>query len=107
MGSQISKSGIEEHLGAGIVLTGGTANMGNFISLVKFRTGMDARKGNLVLHLNEKNKEFIHPDNYTVLGLLNMTTEKTNAVIQVKPKKKQKKKIVDFLHSFRKWFREF
>ncbi len=92
VGSQITKSGVEEHLGAGIVLTGGTANMGNFISLVKFRTGMDARKGNLVLHLNEKNKEFIHPDNYTAFGLLNLIVEKPEAVINEKPKKVKKKK---------------
>ncbi len=90
--AQISKSGIEEHLGAGIVLTGGTANMGNFISLVKFRTGMDARKGNLVIHLNEKKKEFIHPDNYTALGLLKMIVEKTDSVVHEKPKKEKKKR---------------
>lgn len=90
--NQISKSEIEEQLGAGIVLTGGTINIGNFISLVKFRTGMDARIGNFVLHLNEMNKEIIQPDNYTVLGLLNMITEKTDAVISKKPKKDKKKR---------------
>ena len=89
---QISKSEIEEQLGAGIVLTGGTANIGNFISLVKFRTGMDARKGNLVFRLSEKNKEFIHPDNYTVLGLLKMVVEKTDAPVSGKPKKVKRKK---------------
>ena len=89
---QINKSGVEEHLGAGIVLTGGTTDMENFISLVKFRTGMDARKGNLILHFNEKNKEFVHPDNYTALGLLKMVVEKTDAIIQEKPKKIKRKK---------------
>ncbi len=90
--AQITKSGIEEHLGAGIVLTGGTSNMGNFISLVKFRTGMDARIGNLVIHLSEKKKEFIHPDNYTALGFLKMIVGKTDAVIHEKPKKEKKKR---------------
>ncbi len=89
---QISKSEMEEQLGAGIVLTGGTSNLENFISLVKFRTGLDARKGNLILHLNEKNKEFIHPDHYTALGLLNMVVEKTDAVVSEKPRKVKKKK---------------
>jgi cell division protein FtsA len=54
---QIEKSGIVDQLGAGIVLTGGTSNLENIISLVKFRTGLDARKANLVLGLHEKHKE--------------------------------------------------
>ena len=90
--AQISKSGIEENLGAGIVLTGGTTNMGNFISLVKFRTGMDARKGNLVIHLNEKKKEVVLSENYTALGLLRMIVEKTDITIREKPKKEKKKR---------------
>jgi cell division protein FtsA len=90
--TQIVKSGIEEALGAGIVLTGGTANMGNFISLVKFRTGMDARNGNLVIHLHDKKKEFVNPENFTALGLLKMVVENTDAVIQNNTKKKVKRK---------------
>ncbi len=72
---QIEKSGVGDHLGAGIVLTGGTSNLDNIISLVKFRTGLDARKGNLVLGLNEKHKELQNSDIFTALGLLNLTAE--------------------------------
>ena len=89
---QISKSEMEEQSGAGIVLTGGTSNLENFISLVKFRTGMDARKGNLVFNLNEKNTEFVHPDNYTALGLLKLVVEKTDTIISESPKKVKKKR---------------
>ncbi|MBK6283530.1 MAG: hypothetical protein IPF54_13545 [Draconibacterium sp.] len=75
MNFQIEKSGVGDHLGAGIVLTGGTSNLDNIISLVKFRTGLDARKGNLVLGLNEKHKELQNSDIFTALGLLNLTAE--------------------------------
>ncbi|MGC9355507.1 MAG: cell division protein FtsA, partial [Mariniphaga sp.] len=40
---QIEKSGIADQLGSGIVISGGTAGLNNLVSLVKFRTGMDAR----------------------------------------------------------------
>jgi cell division protein FtsA len=78
-------------LGAGIVLTGGTSNLGNIVALVKFRTGLDVRKANLVLSLAEKNKEIQHPDYYTALGLLNLTgRNSTQAVAQpVKPVKEK------------------
>ncbi len=92
---QIEKSGVGDHLGAGIVLTGGTSNLDNIISLVKFRTGLDARKGNLVLGLHEKHKELQNCDNYTSLGLLNLAAE--NSTIEeetpnVKPQKIRKPK---------------
>ncbi|MBN2636581.1 MAG: cell division protein FtsA [Prolixibacteraceae bacterium] len=90
--AQISKSGIEDLLGAGIVLTGGTANVGNIISLVKFRTGMDARLGNLVIHLNEKRKEYIQQENFTALGLLKMIVERTETMVREIPRKNKKKR---------------
>lgn len=83
---QIEKSGIVDKLGAGIVLTGGTANLENIISLVKFRTGLDARKANLVLGLHEKHKEFQGSDYYTALGLLSLVESKTVSVLPVKEK---------------------
>jgi cell division protein FtsA len=88
---QIQKSGIERDLGAGIVLTGGTSNLGNIVSLVKFRTGLDVRKANLVLSLAEKNKDIQHPDFYTALGLLNLTVKRSTPVSiqQVKPTKEK------------------
>ncbi len=92
---QIEKSGVGDHLGAGIVLTGGTSNLDNIISLVKFRTGLDARKGNLVLGLHEKHKEFQNNDNFTALGLLNMAAENSSIeeeVPKVKPQKIKKPK---------------
>lgn len=84
---QIQKAGIERDLGAGIVLTGGTSNLGNIVALVKFRTGLDVRKANLVLSLAEKNKELQHPDYYTALGLLNLTGRNSTQAIPkpVKP----------------------
>ena len=92
---QIEKSGVGDHLGAGIVLTGGTSNLDNIISLVKFRTGLDARKGNLVLSLNEKHKELQSSDIFTALGLLNLTAENKTEKVELpitKPEKIRKPK---------------
>jgi cell division protein FtsA len=92
---QIEKSGVGEHLGAGIVLTGGTSQLDNIISLVKFRTGLDARKGNLVFGLHEKHKELQHTDYLAALGLLHMTAENNTVQAEIpveKPQKPKKKK---------------
>jgi len=91
---QIEKCGIADQLGAGIVLTGGTSNLENLVSLVKFRTGLDARKGNLILGLHEKHKEIQSNDNYTALGLLSLVENKVVAdeSIMIKPVKIKKPK---------------
>lgn len=89
---QIDKSGIAEHLGAGIVLTGGTSNLDNIISLVKFRTGLDARKANLVLGFTERHKEYQSGDYFTALGLLSMVEKNTVTVAPVAEKPKPVKK---------------
>ncbi|HRX11288.1 MAG TPA: hypothetical protein P5210_06560, partial [Draconibacterium sp.] len=93
---QIEKSGVGDHLGAGIVLTGGTSNLDNIISLVKFRTGLDVRKGNLVLGLNEKHKELQSSENFTALGLLNLAAEniavEEEEIPKIKPQKIRKQK---------------
>ncbi len=86
---QIEKSGITDLLGAGIVLTGGTANLDNIISLVKFRTGLDARKANLVLGFTERHTDYQSNEYFTALGLLSMVENK--AVTIVPPKEKQVK----------------
>jgi cell division protein FtsA len=90
---QIEKSEITEFLGAGIVLTGGTSNLENIISLVKFRTGLDARKGKLVLGLNENNKQLQTEEYFTALGLLNLAQQKAEAESLVKKKTAKVKRI--------------
>ena len=67
---QIEKSGYLEKVGAGIVLTGGTALLPNLSQLIKYRTGMDVRKGIPRLKLDHPWKELEDPRNATVLGLL-------------------------------------
>lgn len=91
---QIEKSGIADLLGAGIVLTGGTSNLENIISLVKFRTGLDARKANLILGFTEKHKEYQSSDYFTALGLLSMVEKNTviAAPVKEKPEKVKKEK---------------
>lgn len=89
---QIEKSGIADQLGAGIVLTGGTSNLDNIISLVKFRTGLDARKANLVLGFTERHKEFQSTDYFTALGLLSMVEKNTVTASPVTEKPQAVKK---------------
>lgn len=67
---QIEKSKVHDQLGAGIVITGGTSNLKNIISLVKYRTGMDARLADLVPHKYEFKNEDLNAEYYTALGLL-------------------------------------
>ncbi len=68
----IEKSGIGSQLGSGIVITGGTSNLNNIVSLVKFRTGMDARKAFSVIHPSNRRKDFQTHEYLTALGLLKM-----------------------------------
>lgn len=84
---QIERTGIESQLGAGIVLSGGTANIENLVSLVKFRTGLDARKANLSLQFQPKTKELSIAENYTALGLLSTAVSKTEPVNERERKK--------------------
>jgi len=89
---QIGKSGIEDQLGSGIVVSGGTANLNNIISMVKFRTGMDARKAfPVILPVNRK-KEFQDQELLNALGMLKLSLKKENNMINGKRKKKTEKK---------------
>ncbi|QGY43371.1 cell division protein FtsA [Maribellus comscasis] len=101
---QIGKSGVEEKLGFGVVVSGGTADMSNLISLVKFRTGLDARKAFPVIHPVNRRKEFQNQDLLTAFGLLKMTLEKEeeSESIRTKRKKEKKKKENNGLSPWRK-----
>jgi cell division protein FtsA len=89
---QIEKSGITDQLGSGIVISGGTAGLNNLVSLVKFRTGMDARLAFPVIRPANKPKDFVGSDYLTALGLLKMALEKADPAPKPKIKKEKKKK---------------
>jgi cell division protein FtsA len=89
---QVEKSGVSEDLGSGIVLSGGTSALNNLVSLVKFRTGMDARLAFSIVHPSTKIEGLEHPDFHTVLGLLQMALEKVDPLPKEKKKKPKKKK---------------
>ncbi|WP_167615561.1 cell division protein FtsA [Maribellus sediminis] len=89
---QIHRSGIEENLGSGIVITGGTCNMDNIISLVKFKTGMDARKGHSLIYPATRKEEFQNTEYLTALGALKMVLSSagnTNTSTHVRKTKKK------------------
>ena len=75
---EIQRSGIEENLGSGIVITGGTSNLENIISLVKFKTAMDARKAHAVVHPVNRREEFQDKEMLTALGALKLVLSSTN-----------------------------
>jgi cell division protein FtsA len=97
---QIEKSGISDQLGSGIVLSGGTAGLTNLVSLVKFRTGMDARLAYPVLNPVNLPKDFESKEYMTALGLLKMALD--NAEPAPKKQKKVKKKREN---RFSPWFK--
>ena len=87
---QIEKSGIEEKLGLGIIITGGTSELDNIVSLVKFRTGFDARKAFPIVYPINNQNVVKKQDYFTAIGLLKMALDKKST--HVKPKRKKKKK---------------
>jgi cell division protein FtsA len=88
---QIEKSGIGNQLGSGIVITGGTSNLKNIVSLVKFRTGMDARTAFSVIHPVNRRKDFQTHEYLTALGLLKLSLEGAPVYENEKVKEKKKK----------------
>lgn len=89
---QIEKSGIEGKLGSGIIITGGTAELDNIVSLVKFRTGFDARKAFPVVYPVNSENDLKKQDHFTAIGLLKTALDKKGAPVKPKKKKKKKKK---------------
>ncbi|MEN8116659.1 MAG: cell division protein FtsA [Bacteroidota bacterium] len=90
--SEIEKSGIEDQLGAGIVLAGGTSKLENIESLVKFRTGMDVRMAHPVILPVNKKEEIQNPDYLTALGIMKLVLESSENTEKVPSKKPKKKK---------------
>ncbi len=86
---QVEESGLMEKIGAGIVVTGGSALMPDLCQLIKYKTGLDVRKGIPRLHLDDQWKELEDPRNATVLGLLTAAlNDSGNAVVSRRKKKK-------------------
>lgn len=98
---QIEKSGIADQLGSGIVISGGTSGLNNLVSLVKFRTGMDARLAYPILRPVSEIKNFNDTGFLTSLGLLKQTLEKADPAPEKKVKKARKKKE----NRFSPWFK--
>ena len=87
---QLENSGYLDKVGAGVVITGGTSLMPNLNQLVKFRTGLDVRRGVPNLRFLSGWKELEDPRYGTVLGLLTMAVNDEEGIR--KPVRKKKKK---------------
>jgi len=68
----IGNSGFGDRIGAGIVLTGGTALLPNLNQLLKYQTGMDVRLGVPRVKTDKPWRGIEDPRFATVLGLLQM-----------------------------------
>ena len=69
---QVDNFGIETGVGSGVVITGGTSNLDNIISLVKYKTAMDARKGHSMIYPATRKEELQNPEYFTALGAMKM-----------------------------------
>lgn len=87
---QIRKSGYAGQLGAGIVITGGTALLPNVAQLIKYHTGMDVRIGKPNLNHFVARKEVYDPRFATALGLLCMAAAE-DGLMNGKKRKRAKK----------------
>ena len=67
---EIKNSGYEKKLIAGIVITGGGAQLKHIVQLVEFITGMDARIGYPNEHLGKGADELMSPMYATGIGLV-------------------------------------
>ena len=67
---EIKNSGLENKLAAGIVVTGGGAQLRHIVQLIEYVTGMDARVGYPNEHLASDNDELKSPMYATAVGLV-------------------------------------
>ncbi len=70
--AEVHRSGMDESMGSGIIITGGTSRLENIISLVKFKTAMDARKAHAAIHPVNRREEFSDKDLLPALGALKL-----------------------------------
>jgi cell division protein FtsA len=89
---QIEKSGIADQLGSGIVVSGGTSGLNNLVSLIKFRTGLDARIAFPAFKPAKQPKNFESKDYLTAFGLLKLILQKEEPEVVSSRKKARKKK---------------
>ncbi len=89
---EIEKSGVKDDLGTGVVITGGTANLENIITLVKYHTGMDARKAHSIIHPVNQKEEVKDSAMFTALGALTLTLAKTEIPARILPEPPRSKK---------------
>lgn len=82
---EIKNSGFEKKLIAGIVITGGGAQLKHIVQLVEFITGMDARIGYPNEHLAKGADELMSPMYATAVGLVIKGFQELEKVKRVKP----------------------
>jgi cell division protein FtsA len=110
---EIKNSGLEKKLIAGIVVTGGGAQLRHIVQLVEYITGMDTRVGYPNEHLAKGADELKSPMYATAVGLVIkgfMELDRKKKIVQ--PAKEDKgvktatKTQGTFFDSIKKWFEE-
>lgn len=111
---EIRNSGFERKLIAGIVITGGGAQLKHLPQLFEYMTGMDARIGYPTEHLASGNDKVASPMYATGVGLVlkgfeyaERNNRKESSVSTRKPKKKATSGLFDkLLSKGKEWFEE-
>lgn len=113
---EIKNSGFEKKLIAGIVVTGGGAQLKHITQLIEYVTGMDTRVGYPNEHLAASSEEVTSPMYATGVGLVmrglqtyqkqKATEEKTNVVTGHSDKKKRGGWFDQIFSKGKQWFEE-
>ena len=111
---EIRNSGYEKKLIAGIVLTGGGAQLQHVLQLTQFTTGMDVRIGYPNEHLsNEGPEEMAQPMYATGVGLVSRgiirhekQLRKNGMLDETRKEKTEKKDRTSFFDKIKGWFEE-
>jgi cell division protein FtsA len=113
--SEITMSGYKKKMIAGIVVTGGGAQLKHVKQLVEFNTGLDTRIGLPIEHLSPSNVDLVkHPMYSTAIGLVmkgfaDLDETRMNEPLaqlneNVKSEKKQKK--IKIIETVKDWFKD-
>ncbi|MGE4586881.1 MAG: cell division protein FtsA [Mangrovibacterium sp.] len=89
---QLEKSACLDRIGAGIVITGGGAQLHNLGQLIKYRTGLDVRQGVPRIRLEPEWKELKNPGLATAVGLLHLALQEPLSAGKKRTERKRKQK---------------
>lgn len=93
---EIRRSGFENHLIAGMVLTGGGSKLKDIELLAEYQTGLSTRIGEALDHkISYFDREYAHPSFATVIGILGEALQKVTPGLPAEPKELNTNSVFD------------